>query len=79
VKTKLLIGVGAVVGFVAPFLASAASLFSVPTSTVSDLTASITSTIADPGLLLVIVFAAALPVVFWLIHKVIGLFPKAKK
>lgn len=76
---KIGYALGGVVALAAPFMASAASLFEVPTSTVSDLTANITSTIADPGLLLVIVFAAALPVVFWLVHKIIGLFPKARK
>jgi len=59
--------------------AHAAALFEVPTSTVTDLTASVTDTIADPGVLLVLGAAAALPVIFWVIHRIIGLFPKARR
>jgi len=59
--------------------ASAAALFEVPTSTVTSLTASVTDTIADPGVLLVLGAAAALPVIFWVIHRIIGLFPKARR
>jgi len=53
-------------------------MFEVPTSTVSSLTANITSQLADPGTLLVIVAAISLPLVFWAAKKVIGLFPKGK-
>ena len=53
-------------------------MFSVPTSTVSSLTATITDAVADPGLLLVIVLAAGLPLAFWAIRRVIGLIPKGR-
>jgi len=58
--------------------AKAAALFAVPTSTVTTLTANVTDTLADPGLLAVLVVAAALPVIFWVIHRVKGLFPKGR-
>lgn len=53
-------------------------MFSVPTSTVDSLTATITDAFADPGLLLVIVLAAGLPLAFWAIRRVIGLIPKGR-
>jgi len=56
-------------------VAHGASLFAVPTSTVSTLTASITDTLTDPGLLAIIAFVIALPVVFWLVGRVKALFP----
>lgn len=46
----------------------------VPTSTASNLTANVSSIITDPGLLTVIVLALALPVSFWVVKKIIGLF-----
>lgn len=58
--------------------AHAASLLTVPTSTASDALASVSDTIADPGMLLVIVAVIALPVVFWLVRRIIGLFPKGR-
>lgn len=53
-------------------------MFSVPTSTADSLTATITDAFADPGLLLVIVVAAGLPLAFWAIRRVIGLVPKGR-
>lgn len=76
---KLLIGAGSVAGFLGMALsAHAASLITVPTSTASDALASVSDTLADPGTLLVIVAVIALPVVFWLIRRIIGLFPKSR-
>jgi len=57
--------------------AHAAAAFEVPTSTVSSFTATITDTLSDPGLLAVLVIAAALPVIFWVIHRVKALFPRS--
>jgi len=76
------IGIG-VAAFAAPFLgliasAHAASLLTIPTSTATDALASASDTIADPGLLLVILAVIALPVAFWVIRKVVGLFPKSR-
>lgn len=53
-------------------------MFTVPTSTVDSLTATITDAFADPGLLLIIVLAAGLPLAFWAIRRVIGLIPKGR-
>lgn len=58
--------------------ASAASLLTVPTTTASDALASVSDTLADPGTLLIIVAVIALPVVFWLIRRIVGLFPKGR-
>ena len=77
-KIMLAIASAAPVVAIAQF-AHAAALFEVPTSTVDSLTASVTDTLADPGLLLVLGVAAALPVIFWVIHRIIGLFPKARR
>jgi hypothetical protein len=38
--------------------------------------ANVSSIFADPGLLLIVVAAVAIPLAFWLIRAVIGLFPK---
>lgn len=53
-------------------------LVSIPTSTVSGIASRLSGTIADPGLLLVIVFVLALPVIFWIIHRIKKQFPKTK-
>jgi len=78
-KIKMyLAGAAIAVSGVIASVAHGASLFGVPTSTVSTLTASITDTLTDPGLLAIIAFVIALPVVFWLIGRVKALFPKSK-
>ena len=61
-----------------PVLTIFKTLFTVPTSTVDSLTATITDAFADPGLLLVIVLAAGLPLAFCAIRRVIGLIPKGR-
>ncbi len=53
-------------------------MFEVASSTAGSLTATITDAFADPGLLLVIVLAAGLPLAFWAIRRVIGLIPKGR-
>lgn len=53
-------------------------MFQVPTSTVSSLTANITSQLADTGTLTVLVMAVSIPLVFYVAKKVIGLFPKGR-
>lgn len=78
-RNKIIIGIGSALSFFGlASMAHAASLLTVPTSTATDALASASDTIADPGLLLVIVAVIALPVVFWVIRKVIGLFPKGR-
>jgi hypothetical protein len=64
--------------FLAPIKASAAALFEVPSSTPTSLTASITDTLAEPGVLAVVVFVAALPLIFWVVRRLIGLIPKGR-
>jgi len=54
------------------------SLFSFPSSIAPSLTASASNTISDPGLLLVVVLAAGIPLTFYLIHALIGLLPKVR-
>jgi uncharacterized membrane protein YdbT with pleckstrin-like domain len=55
-------------------IARAAEIFALSTSTPSSLTASITDTLAEPGVLAVIVLVVALPLVFWVIAKIVELF-----
>jgi len=64
--------------FIFPKLAAAAALFEVPSSTPTSLTASITDTLAEPGVLAVLVFVAALPLIFWVVRRLIGLVPKGR-
>lgn len=55
-----------------------AALFEVPTTTVDSAMALVTGQLADPGTLTVLVAVVALSLIFWIIAKVIGLFPKKK-
>ena len=79
-KTKIASVATAAVSFLAIVpKAFATSLLTVPTSTVPDLTANVSDTIADPGTLLILVAAIAFPLLFWVIGRIIGLFPKHRK
>lgn len=83
-KIKLWI-TGAVAG-VAPFALAAAAHastitagdFTLPTTTPTDMLASVSAVVTDPGLLSVAVIAVALPLAFWVIHQLIGLLPKSR-
>lgn len=78
-RTKIAIAAASVAGLVASFVgvAHADSLFTIPTSTVTSFSASLSDTLSDPGTLLIIGVVVALPAVFWLIHRIKALFPKA--
>lgn len=52
------------------------TFITIPTSTASDLAANVTSQFADSGTLTVLVFAAGVPLAFYVIRKLIGLLPK---
>lgn len=67
-----------IAGLVVTASAHATSFFTVPTSVAPALTANVGDTIADPGTLLVIVIAAGLPLLFYVIHAFIGLLPKSR-
>lgn len=77
-RTKIYAVVGTIGTLLSALPAKAASLLTVPTSTVTDLTANVSDTLSDTGLLGVIVAAIAFSLVFWVIHRVIGLFPKGR-
>lgn len=53
-------------------------MFEVPTSTTASVLANISSLLSDPGLLQVIVLAVSIPLVFYVIKMLIGLFPKGR-
>ena len=53
-------------------------MFTVPTSTVTSVMANVGTIFSDPGLLAVVVAAVAIPLAFWVIRAVIGLFPKSR-
>lgn len=53
-------------------------MFTVPTTTVTELLANVTDQIADAGTLLVIVLAAGIPLTFYVIKRIIGLIPKGR-
>jgi len=55
-----------------------AGALSVPTSTVQNLLASVSNVFTDPGVLGLVIIAAALPIVFWFARQVIGLLPKSR-
>lgn len=52
--------------------------FTIPTTTPTDMLASVSAVVTDPGLLSVAVIAVALPLAFWVIHQLIGLLPKSR-
>lgn len=69
-KTKMLGIAGAVAGFIATAQSAfASSFFTIPTSTVTDLQANVSDTIADPGVLALLVLAIGVPLVFYLLHR----------
>jgi hypothetical protein len=53
-------------------------IFSIPTSTIDSLRATVGAQFTDPGLLLILVVAVALPLTFWIVKRVVALFPKGK-
>lgn len=53
-------------------------LFEIPTSTASQLTAYLTGQLGDPGTQTLLIVVASLPVIFWLIKRIVSLFPKSK-
>jgi hypothetical protein len=72
----------AIVGLIGAAAAHAQSIpagsLTVPTSTVSNLLASVSNVFTDPGILGMVIIAAALPIVFWFARQVIGLLPKSR-
>jgi hypothetical protein len=55
-----------------------AGALSVPTSTITDLLASVSNVFTDPGILGLVVIAAAIPLVFYFARQAIGLLPKSR-
>ncbi len=55
-----------------------AGSLTVPSSTVSDLLASVSNIFTDPGILGLVIIAAAVPLVFYFAKQVIGLLPKSR-
>ena len=53
-------------------------MFTIPTSTVSELMANVNQALSDAGLITVIAVAAAIPLVFYVARQLIGLVPKAR-
>ena len=72
----------AIVGLVATAAAHAqtvpAGALTVPSSTVTDLLASVSNIFTDPGILGIVVLAAAISLVFYFAKQVIGLLPKSR-
>ena len=76
-------GVGAaLIGLIGAAAANAQTIapgdLSVPTSTVHDLLASVSSVFTDPGVLGLVVIAMALPLVFYFARQAIALLPKSR-
>jgi len=53
-------------------------MFTVPTSTTASVLSTVTSLFTDPGLLAIIAAVIAIPLFFYVVKQVIGLFPKAR-
>ena len=48
-------------------------MFTVPTSTATSLLSSVSSTLADPGFLGLMVIALAIPIAFYVANRIIGM------
>jgi hypothetical protein len=72
----------AIVGLIAAAAANAQTIpagsLTVPSSTVTSLLASVSNIFTDPGILGLVVIAAAIPLVFYFAKQVIGLLPKSR-
>jgi hypothetical protein len=72
----------ALIGMIAAAAANAqtipAGALSVPTSTVTNLLASVSNVFTDPGVLGLVVIAMALPLVFYFARQAISLLPKSR-
>jgi hypothetical protein len=72
----------ALIGLVGAAAANAqtipAGALSVPTSTVTNLLASVSNVFTDPGVLGLVVIAMALPLVFYFARQAISLLPKSR-
>ena len=53
-------------------------MITLPATMGTDLLANVSDQITDPGTLAIVLIAAALPVVFWLISRLKGILPKGK-
>lgn len=53
-------------------------MFEVPTTTATALLANVTSQFSDTGLWALVLIAAAIPLTFYVIRRLIGLIPKGK-
>ena len=53
-------------------------MFEIATSTANTLLANLTSQLSDAGTLLLIAVAAGIPLVFYVIKRIIGALPKGK-
>lgn len=53
-------------------------MFTVASGTASAVLANLTSQLADPETLVLLAIVAAIPLTFWVIRRVIGLFPKGR-
>jgi len=53
-------------------------MFTIPTTTASDVLANVSSTIGDAGFLSVLAVAAAIPLVFYVARQLISLLPKSR-
>lgn len=72
---KFILSLVAMVGVVAP-VAFAADSLSIPSSTATQGLAFVQSTLADIGVLAVLIVAIGVPLAFYVGKKIIGLFPK---
>ena len=72
------VAAGAIAGFGMTAYCFADALFTVPTSTVSSMTANVSSQFGDLGTLAVVALAAGIPLFFYIVHALIGLVPKSR-
>lgn len=81
-KNKILVWgstIASVVGGVAvSALTHAAGFLTVPTGTAATYTAQVSSQFSDAGTLEIVAVVVAIPLFFYVVHQVIGLFPKAR-
>ena len=80
-KNKLMVwgsAIGAVLASGLAMVTHAAAFLVIPTGTAATYTAQVGSQFSDTGTLEIVALVIAIPLFFYIVHQVMGLFPKAR-
>jgi hypothetical protein len=77
-KNILLLGTIASAFAASAYMAFAQAIITVPTSTAQDATAAVGQQLTDDGTYKILLVAVGIPLFFYVVHKLMGLFPGRK-